>query len=653
MKITKSWLDDHLETSGSIEEICHELTMAGLEVDEISKINNDELIDIDLTPNRSDCLSVSGIARELKSINKKYKEQIIKENNVSYDYCENSKINFNITNKELCPRYEYIYLKNINSECALPEIISKRLQNIGIKSIHPIVDLLNYLMIDLGQPMHAYDADKISGDISIRYAKQNESFKALDGIEYKLTSENIVVSDSKNIISLAGIIGSQDSAVTKKTKNIIIESAFFNPKLLANKARKLKLQTESSHRFERGVDFELPNKALNRLIDIIYEIKICEFSDINIIEDVTLLPASSEVELNFEKIRSQIGINIQDTEIIELLLSIGCKYNKKNNSVTNPSYRYDLSIHADYVEEVARLYGYDNIPVSSEKLSIAPNKKYLPFEIINEIKQYFYKNSYSECINYSFVNDDLLENNDWKNNNFEKHMRISNFMSTEQNKLRSNLVSSLIKNIQFNNNVNAENSHRFFEISNVFDEDVNQVLSCVVHGDRYDENWSSKNRKFDKYDMTTIVEDLSRIFGLAKSDFDYQIKEIIDNKSKYITLTLSINHLISKIENNLKEKFVHYSKLPYIRRDLSFLIDVNIEYQSILELIQKINVHSLKKILLFDLYIGKNVPKGKKSLGLAFTFQDDTKTLTHEEADIYVGKIVKSLEDEFKIELRK
>ena len=653
MKITKSWLDDYLDASGSTAEICHELTMAGLEVDEISKIDNDDLIDIDLTPNRSDCLSVSGISRELKSINSKYKEQTIKENNVSYRYCENTKINFVITNKELCPRYGYIFLKNVDSECVLPEVISKRLQNIGIKSIHPIVDLLNYLMIDFGQPMHAYDADKISGDISVRYAKQNESFKALDGIEYQLNSENIVISDSKKIISLAGIIGSQDSAVTKKTKNIIVESAFFNPKLLANKARKLKLQTESSHRFERGVDFELPIKALKKLIDIIYEIKICEFSNIKIIEDVISLPAFCEVELNFEKIRSQIGINIQDTEIIELLLSIGCKYNKKDNSVINPSYRYDLSIHADYVEEVARLYGYDNIPVSSEKLSIAPNKKYIPFEIINKIKQYLYKNSYSECINYSFVNDDLLENYDWKNNNFGKHKKISNFMSTEQNKLRSNLVSSLIKNIQYNNNVNTENSHRFFEISNVFDTNVNQVLSCVVHGDRYDENWSSKNRKFDKYDMTTIVEDLSSIFGLEKSDFDYQIKEIIDNKSKYITLTLSIDCLISKIENNLKEKFIYYSKLPYIRRDLSFLVDVNVEYQSILNLIQKINVHSLKKILLFDLYIGKNVPKEKKSLGLAFTFQEDTKTLTHEEADIYVEKIVKSLEDEFKIELRK
>ena len=331
MKITKSWLDDYLDTSRSTEEICHELTMAGLEVDEISKIDNDDIIDIDLTPNRSDCLSVSGISRELKSINNKYKEQIVKENNASYNYCENTKINFTITNKEVCPRYGYIFLKNVDSECALPEVISTRLQNIGIKSIHPIVDLLNYLMIDFGQPMHAYDADKISGDISVRYAKQNESFKALDGIEYKLTSENIVISDSKKIISLAGIIGSQDSAVTKKTKNIIIESAFFNPKLLANKARKLKLQTESSHRFERGVDCELPIKALKKLIDIINEIKICEFSNIKIIEDVISLPAFSDVGLNFEKIRSQIGINIQNTEIIELLLSIGCKYNKEDN----------------------------------------------------------------------------------------------------------------------------------------------------------------------------------------------------------------------------------------------------------------------------------------------------------------------------------
>ena len=223
----------------------------------------------------------------------------------------------------------------------------------------------------------------------------------------------------------------------------------------------------------------------------------------------------------------------------------------------------------------------------------------------------------------------------------------------EQHKLRSNLFSSLIKNIQFNSNVNYENSYKFFEISNVFGNKVEQVLTCVVNGDKYDENWAIKNRKFDKYDMTTIVEDLAKIFGLKKDDLNYEIKEIVNNKSKYTVLTLSVDDLIAKNKNNSKERFIFYSKLPYIRRDLSFLIDDAVTYKSILKFIEKINVHSLKKTLLFDLYIGKNVPKEKKSLGMGFIFQDDSKTLTHKEADIYIGEIVKGLKDKFKIELRK
>ena len=175
----------------------------------------------------------------------------------------------------------------------------------------------------------------------------------------------------------------------------------------------------------------------------------------------------------------------------------------------------------------------------------------------------------------------------------------------------------------------------------------------MVNGDKYDENWAIKNRKFDKYDMTTIVEDLAKIFGLKKDDLSYEIKEIVNNKSKYTVLTLSVDELIAKNKNNSKEKFIFYSKLPYIRRDLSFLIDETVTYKSILKFIEKINVHSLKKTLLFDLYIGKNVPKEKKSLGMGFIFQDDSKTLTHKEADIYIGEIVKGLKDKFKIELRK
>ena len=653
MKLTKSWLENYITIPDNINELCDNLTMAGLEVDDISSIKDDYVIDLDLTPNRSDCLSVFGISRELNCIDKKYKYKNSENNKKINSTCENTEIQFNILEKNICPKYGYMLLKNVSVSNKTPKYIEQRLNNIGIKLVHPIVDILNYLTIDIGQPMHAYDADKIKGDVSVRLSKDKESFKALDGNEYKLDKENIVISDTDKIISLAGIIGSEDSSVTKNTKNIIVESAFFVPSFMANKARLLKLQTESSHRFERGVDYDLPEEALIKFSNILHDNKICNFSDINFIKNKELLPKSEEVKIDFDKIRKTIGIDIKNSEIEKLLISIGCKYDNKNNSVKNPTFRYDLNIHADYIEEIARLYGYDNIPVISEKISVEPSKEYIPFHVINEVKGYLYKNSYSECINYSFTNDNALENFDWKNKKFDSHFVISNYMSFEQNKLRSNIMSSLIKNIEYNNNVNPENSYRFFEISNVYGENTDQILSCVACGDKYDENWASKNQKFDKYDMTTLVEDIAKLFGLNKENLDYTINDIFDKKKQYIIMSLSINNLIDKIKNNTKEKFINYSKLPYIRRDLSFLIDVSIRYEDILKLIEEINVHSLKKILLFDLYMGKNIPKEKKSLGMGFIFQDEEKTLTHEEADHYIVNILKELESKFKIELRK
>ncbi|MDB2461290.1 phenylalanine--tRNA ligase subunit beta, partial [Gammaproteobacteria bacterium] len=482
MKLTRSWLENYIDIPFSTDELCHHLTMAGLEVDEVLSIGKDHIIDIDLTPNRSDCLSLKGIARELNCINKQYKYKLDEKSIDINTTCEQKEFKLNITEKDICPRYGFMYLKNIRQSCVTPKYIVKRLEDIGINSIHPLVDILNYIMIDIGQPMHAYDADKIKGEVSVRFAKKNESFEALDGNEYKLAEDNIVVADSSGIISLAGIIGSNNCSVTEITENIIIESAFFEPNAIANKARKLKLQTESSQRFERGVDYNLPKEALLELQSIVFKNKICEFSDFNFLEYKDLLPKQKEVKIQFDKIRKVIGIDLKDENIEKLLLSLGCDYNKKTNIVVNPSHRFDLSIHADYIEEIARIYGYDNIPVTSERINIEPSKPYEPFHIINNIKKYMYDNGYSECINYSFVNDDSLENFNWKNEEFNVHHKIKNYMSAEQSKLRSNLAASLIKNIEFNNNMNSENSYRFYEISNVFSEKIEQVLTCVVNG---------------------------------------------------------------------------------------------------------------------------------------------------------------------------
>ena len=654
MKLTRSWLEDYIEIPYSTDEMCHHLTMAGLEVDDVFESENDFIIDIDLTPNRSDCLSVYGIARELNCINKKYKFKTKKNNNNSIiAKSKNTDKKFEVDKKDFCPKYGYMYLENISLSSKTPNYIKQKLDDIGIKTIHPVVDILNYIMIDIGQPMHAYDADKIGDKISVKHSKNNEAFIALDGNEYKLEKNNLVITDPEKIISLAGIIGAEDSSVKSTTRNIIIESAFFVPEGLANKARKLKLQTESSQRYERGVDYNLPEKALAKLQSILYENSICDFSDFSVIEEKSFIPKKKEVVINHEMIKKTIGIDIQDEKISEILLSIGCEYNQKTNSVLNPSYRYDLNIHADYVEEVSRIYGYENIPVTPEKIVVNAKKSYLPYKVINEIKQFLYANSYSECINYSFVNDSHMENLDWKNKEFIDHYKIQNYMSLEQNKLRSNLVSSLINNIEYNNNVNSENSFRLYEISTVFGKKTEQILTSVVCGNKEDENWASKKQKFDKYDMTTIAEEIAKLFGLNKSDLDYVIKDMQYNKKNYITFSLSISDLIEKIKHSEIEMFKNYSKLPYIRRDLSFLIDVSITYESILKTIEKINVHSLKKILLFDLYEGKNIPKQKKSLGMGFVFQDKNKTLTHEDADRYIATILKGLEDKFKIVLRK
>ena len=653
MKFTKSWLEEHTNINTSIEELCEDLTMAGLEVDEITPLKNDFLIDVDLTPNRSDCLSVTGIARELYCINNNYsqkKTNAIKEKSAS---CELKNLKLNINDKKICPRFSYMFLENVEKNFETPKVIAKNLKDIGIGLVNPLVDILNYINIDLGQPMHAYDIDKLKGEISIRFSKKGEKFEALDGKEYELGEKNIVICDENGIISLAGIIGAKHCAISSSTKNALIESAFFPPDLMANKARELKLQTESSQRFERGVDFDLPKNALILLQNIISKYSLYKFSDIEVYEDKNHLPKPHEVEIDFEKIRKVLGIDISNKEIETILSSLGCNYDKKSRKAQNPSYRFDLEIHSDYVEEVGRLFGYDNIPIISEKIDLKVNKDYLPISIKNQIKDYLYKSSFSECINYSFTNEETSEDFDWRNVPYIHHKKISNFMSSEQIKLRSNISSSLIKNIEHNINMNPRDSYRFFEISKIYGSSFDNILTCVVYGNKFDESWMSNKDKFDRYDMISIVEDISNIFGLKKDDILYEIYHISRNEREYIVLSISMDKFIEKIKNNSQERFKNLVKFPNIRRDLSFLIDASVSYKEICKLVEEINVHSLKKILLFDLYTGKGIPDGKKSLGVGFIFQDERKTLTHEVADQNIEKILNNLIEKFNIELRK
>ena len=292
MKITLSWLKEYINVPYKINVVCDHLTMGGVEVDSYEKIGNDYLIDIDLRPNRSECLSVKGIARELLCLGYKYKlKNRPRISPLKKTILKNNK-HVKISSKKYCPKFCYTILNDININKKTPKNILDRLDIVGIKKTNIIVDVLNYIMIEIGQPMHAYDLDKIDGKLNVRFARSGETINGLDGNRYVLDQSNLVISDNKIIHSLAGILGSVESSISNKTKNILIESAYFDNSILSNKARDLKIQTESSHRFERGVDFTLSEIAIENVVHILQKNLVFDKDKISIVSDRKLLPKS-------------------------------------------------------------------------------------------------------------------------------------------------------------------------------------------------------------------------------------------------------------------------------------------------------------------------------------------------------------------------
>lgn len=649
MKLTLSWLKEYINVPYKINVVCDHLTMGGVEVDSYEKIDNDYLIDIDLTPNRSDCLSVKGIARELSCLGYKYKLK----NKPKIKPLKKTSLKNNpyvkISSKKSCPKFSYIILNNININKKTPKNILDRLDAVGIKKTNIVVDVLNYIMIEIGQPMHAYDLDKIDGKLNVRFARSGETINGLDGSKYVLDKSNLVISDNKIIHSLAGILGSAESSISAKTKNILIESAYFDNNILSNKARDLKIQTESSHRFERGVDFTLSEIAIENVIHVLQKNLTFDKSKISVVADKNLLPKSLKVKLDLNKINESLGTSISNKQAQSYLKKIGCNVNK-SNVVSNPSYRFDLNNSADYTEEIARIYGYNNILESKEILPVRiPNKNYR-YHTSCKIKQYLSSMGFNECINYSFTSDDQNENEDWEGKKFNQRKEISNPLNESLAKMRSNLLGSLIKNIQYNRNISANNSYKFFEISKIYTANEHEVLTCVVCGDRYDEQWC-ENKSIDIYDLLSILDGICVILKTSRDNLRYHIGTKRNEKDNFHYLTIYLDHKIDKNCVLPNFKFSKYSKYPSIRRDISFLINNNIKYQDIIDSIKKNNVQFLEKIILFDMYEGGNIEYGKKSVALGFIFQAN-RTLTSKEVEEYISEVRSTLERNYNAEIR-
>lgn len=639
---------------------------------------DDTILEIDLTPNRSDCLSILGIAREVAALNNcKLNVKAIETTQIAN---ENS-LSVHLDNSTDCPLYCGRVINNINPDSQTPMWMKTKLIHSGIRPIHPVVDVANFVMLELGQPMHAFDLAKLSGDIVVRLAKKNEPLELLDGQEVTLDESVLVISDANAALALAGIMGGNNSAVSENTTDIFLESAYFNPVAISGVARRFGLNTDSSQRFERGVDPNLQALALERATQLLLEIVGGDAGPITLVSDAVNLVQIEKIYFNPDKVKKLTGLEIDKEEILKILQNLNFKVSvseEDNWIVISPSYRFDIKGEVDLIEEIVRLYGYDKLP--SAKIIAPLEKGLISFteEITSKIGSFLKDRGFSESISYSFV-DPQLQKVLFPT---ASPLTLKNPISKDLSQMRVSLIPGLLASMIYNLH-RQQNSLKLFEAGIIYDG-VDKALKEIpkvgglITGTFGDLNWSEEKRVVDFYDLKGDIEALFNAFKIT--DVKYEVNEhpvlhpgktaeiFIDNNSvgwigelhPRLKYELGLENDVYLFEIGLSAfkqihvaEYKNISKYPKIRRDISFLIEKNInsnEVQTaILDVIPK---DLLKGFDIFDVYMGKNIPEDKKSIALALTLQDDQRTLVDKEVNDLMDAVIKQLTDKFSIILR-
>lgn len=648
----------------------------GVNIREYLKLD-DHVIDISITPNRGDCFSIRGIAREIAVINKlQMNEPVI--NSVDATIADEKKV---VISTEGSPRYLGRVVKNVNVKAATPEWMEQALSRSGIRTHSILVDVTNYVLMELGQPMHAFDLSKIEGTVHVRQATQQEKLQLLNDQEVELQEDIMVIADDQKALAIAGIMGGLSSSVTDDTTDIFLESAFFAPLAIAGRARRFGLHTDSSQRYERGVDFELPLIAMNRASQLIQELAGGEFGPITVAEKNDLLPKREAIELKQAQVDQLLGYQVVGEFIADALTRLGCKVTVKAEcewSVVPPSHRYDMAIYQDLIEEVARIDGYDNIQISLPSMDVKLAKYQDRFELA-ELRQTIVTLGYQEAISFSFA-DAKLE----KQLNPEvQPLMLANPISSDLAAMRSTLLSSLIPCVQYN--LNRQQSRvRFFEFGLRFDyqnaksiEDLQQTptLALVAVGSQEPESWHVKPQPMDFFDFKGEVEEVLAA-GRVKAEYvrserawlhpGQSAEILVDGKSIGY-----LGRLHPSLENELDlsttwvaeldqtavlqsyvSNFTELSRFPSVRRDIALLISDNINVRDIQQLIEQTGGELLDSTWLFDVYTGQGVEDGKRSLAFALLWQHPSRTLEDAEIKSGMDNIIQVLENTYQATLR-
>ena len=653
---------------------------------DIFDIENDQVFEIGLTPNRADAMSHLGVARDLKAgfLQKDINIELITPS-VSAFHVDNRtlKIDVDVINKDLAPRYCGVTISGLKVKES-PNWLQHRLKAIGLSPINNVVDATNYVLHELGQPLHAFDAAKISGSkIEVKTLKTGTKFTTLDDVERVLHEDDLMICDAEKPMCIAGVFGGANSGVTENTTSIFLESAYFNPVSVRKTAKRHGLNTDASFRFERGIDPNITEYALKRAILLIQELAGGEITS-DILDFYPKKIKDFEVRLSFENAKKLIGEEIPKETIKEILTSLEIRVNNVTEAglgLTVPAYRNDVERESDIIEEILRVYGYNNIATTKKlNASIANTSKFEDYKIQNIIGNQLASQGFFEILSNSLTSPNYVTLSEQLK---EAHnISMLNPLSNDLSVLRQSLIFSGLEAVSFN--INRKRADlKFFEFGKTyhgFDDKREEFkhLSLFVTGNQLQESWLSLNKKSDffylKGSITTILERLgiSRFSETpTKNDLFSEGLSLNQGKNKLVDFGLVkksiLKHfdisqdvlyadfnwdIILNLVKRNKITFKSITKYPEVKRDFALLLDDSVTFESIYQIAKQSEKQLLKNVNLFDVYQGKNLPKGKKSYAVSFTLQDDKKTLTDKQIDKIMNKLQQSFEKQLGAELR-
>ena len=637
---------------------------------------DDQCIEVDLTPDRGDCLSLAGIAREVAVINRAplHVPQI---DAVAHGISEGFEAD--VVAGEACPRYLCRVIKGIDAKAQTPDWMVERLRRSGIRAISPVVDITNYVLIELGQPMHGFDLAKLDEAIVVRMAEPGEKLTLLDGSEVELRDDTLVIADRAGPQALAGIMGGEASGVSDTTTDVVLEAAFFAPLAIAGKARSYGLHTDSSHRFERGVDYQLQRTAMERATALMLEIVGGQAGPVTEVVTEEHLPQRAPIGLRRERIGRVLGIEVDDQTVVDILERLGMQLtgNDEGWDVVAPSARFDMAIEVDLIEEIGRIYGYANIPAS---LRSAPVSIVLDPEArfsLDRAKQTLVDRDYQEAITYSFISPEMAGLVTPQ----AERIELANPISADMSIMRASLWPGLLSTLQYNL-ARQQERVRVFESGQTFERIAGELqqkdhLAAAVCGPVSLAQWGQASRKVDFYDLKGDLEALlAQVADLDEFTFvagehhalhPGQCAQILRQGQPVGWIGMLHPQLQAKLDlpgvflfeivleavlQGDIPGFEPLSKYPSIRRDLAIVLDRDIAYGRVLEVARAAAPALVRDIQLFDVYTGENIDSSLKSLALSLILQESSHTLTDQEVDQASAAILAALEQELSAKLR-